>query len=223
MREKPRSLTVLGIAIATAATAVAVVAPGASARGAEPEAPVIGQTPGPPRLSDATARQAAFVRARQFRKRSARIDSISLQRCERDGFRRVTCTFLARGARRASRAANGGSGAAKPVGAATASHATCRLTVNVRGTDAHHFAALRVSCHANAGHHLGFHKASAAIRTSAEHFARHPVVIVVARRLTALQIAAAVEWWNGATDCEARFVATLVSGRISVTHGPPEC
>lgn len=198
MGEKPGSLTVLAIAIA--AILIAVAAPGASARGAEPEATVVGQTPGPPRLSDATARQAAFARAREFRDQSPRIDSISLQRCERDGFRRVTCTFLGRGP------------------------ATCRLTVNVRGTDAHHFAALRVSCRAHSGRHLGFHKASAAIRAAAARFARHPVVIVVAERLTALRIAAAVEWWNGTTDCEARFVATLASsGRIAVTHGDPEC
>ncbi|MBS1881765.1 MAG: hypothetical protein JSS97_02275 [Actinobacteria bacterium] len=37
-------------------------------------------------------------------------------------------------------------------------------------------------------------------------------------------VAAAVEWWNGTANCEARFVGRLTSAEgIAVTHDPPDC
>ncbi|MBS1861114.1 MAG: hypothetical protein JSS68_05315 [Actinobacteria bacterium] len=214
-RRRPGRSAAVVVAVALAAALALVAAPGASAR--EPQAPVVGPTPGPARLTDATARQAALARAREFRDRSPLIDRITLRRCERDGFRRVTCTFLGRGSVKRDGATKAGVGV-------KAGAAACRLTVEVRGTDRHHRTTLHASCRANPGHHLSFHEASAAIRAAAERLARHPVVIVVAERLNGLRVAAGVEWWNGTANCEARFVARLTSAAgITVTHRPPDC
>jgi hypothetical protein len=163
----------------------------------------------PPKLNKAVARAAAIAKARQFKARSRQISHLSFQGCERRSRYKLRCGFYGRGKTK------------------TAS-STCNITVIVTGEGSHAHARLRASCKSERLLFLTFRRAIPAIRTAGEEVAQRGVAIVVAERLSDVEIEATVEWERtvkgAAEECEARFVARLNgSDEVLMNHDPPNC
>jgi hypothetical protein len=165
--------------------------------------------PKPPKLNKAVARSAAFAKSRLFNLRSRLISLVSFEGCSRTSRQKIHCTFHGRGRTEV-----------------LSSSCEIRVVVTGEGADAH--AKLRATCRSERLLYLTFARAIPAIRVAGEEVARRGVAIVVAERLSNLEIEATVEWGRigskEAEECAARFVARLNSAdELLMNHGAPTC
>jgi hypothetical protein len=165
--------------------------------------------PKPPRLNKAAARKAAFAKAKRFIRRNRLVSLVRSQGCGRRSRQKVRCDFTG-------------------LGETQTSTSKCAIAVIVtgEGSDAH--AKLRATCRSERLLYLTFREAIPAIRVAGEEVAQRGVAIVVAERLSDVEIEATLEWPRTvrkvAEECEARFVARLNSfEEVVVTHEAPTC
>jgi hypothetical protein len=165
--------------------------------------------PKPPKLNKAAGRSAAFAKARLFNHRSRLISLIRFQGCGRRSRQKLRCNFTG-------------------IGKTPTTSSTCRIAVVVTGEGSQADAKLRASCRSERLLYLTFAEAIPAIREAGEEVARRGVAIVVAERLSSVEIEATVEWEQTtkkvAEDCDVRFLARLSSlEQVLVNHGALVC
>ena len=165
--------------------------------------------PKPPKLNKAVARSAARAKAIRFKSRSRLISLIRFQGCGRLSRQKVRCRFTG-------------------LGRTKTTSSTCRIVVVVTGEGSDASAKLRASCRSERLLYLTFAEAIPAIREAGEEVAGRGVVIVVAERLSNVEIEATVEWEQikkkVAEECELRFIARLNSlEQVLVNHGALVC
>jgi hypothetical protein len=165
--------------------------------------------PKPPKLNKAAARSAAFAKAKVFNRRSRLISLVRFEGCRRTSRQKVHCGFRGRGETKT-----------------LSSSCEIRVVVSGEGSDAH--AKLRATCRSERLLYLTFRRAIPTIRVAGEEVARHGVAIVVAERLSDVEIEATLEWERTVKkvdeECEARFVARLDSDEeVLMNHDPPIC
>jgi hypothetical protein len=165
--------------------------------------------PKPPKLNKAAGREAAFVKAKRFVRRNRLVSLVRFHGCSRRSRQKLRCDFTG-------------------LGRTQTSTSTCGIAVIVtgEGSDAH--AKLRATCRSERLLYLTFREAIPAIRVAGEEAAQRGVAIVVAERLSDVEIEATLEWGRTvkkvAEECEARFVARLNSlEEVVVTHEGPTC
>jgi hypothetical protein len=165
--------------------------------------------PKPPKLNKAAARSAAFAKAKVFNRRSRQISLVRFEGCRRTSRQKIHCGFHGRGQTKT-----------------LSSSCEIRVVVTGEGSDAH--AKLTTTCRSERLPYLTFARAIPVIREAGEEVALRGVAIVVAERLSNVEIEATLEWPRTvkkvAEECEARFVARLNSfEEIVVTHEAPTC
>jgi hypothetical protein len=162
----------------------------------------------PPKLNKAAARSAALAKARHYNHLNRRISLVSFEGCRRTTRQRIHCTFHGRGQTDRLRS-------------------SCEIRVVVTGEGSRAQAKLRATCHSERLPYLTFAQAIPAIRTAGEEVARRGVAVVVAERLSNVEIEATVEWprttAKAKEECEAVFTARLIFGEVAVTHAVPVC
>jgi hypothetical protein len=150
--------------------------------------------PKPPKLNKAAGRSAAFAKARLFNHRSRLISLIRFQGCGRRSRQKLRCNFTG-------------------IGRTQTASSTCGIVVVVTGEGSHAHTKLRASCRSERLLYLTFAEAIPAIREGGEEVARRGVAIVVAERLSNVEIEATVEWMQTTKkvpeECELRFIARL--------------
>jgi hypothetical protein len=165
--------------------------------------------PKPPKLNKAVARRAATAKARRFDRRNRLISRVSFQGCRRRSRYKLRCGF-------------------RGLGETPTTREKCAITVIVKGEGSHAHAKLRATCRSERVLYLTFRRAIPEIRAAGEEASHRAVVIVVAERLSDLEIEATLEWErpkkSGGEECDARFLARLNSAdEVLVTHEAPNC
>jgi hypothetical protein len=165
--------------------------------------------PKPPKLNKAAGRSAALAKARHFNLRNRLVSLIRFHGCSRRSRQKLRCDFTG-------------------LGRTQTSSSTCAIAVIVTGEGSRDHAKLRATCRSERLLYLTFRRAIPEIRAAGEEVALRGVAIVVAERLSDVEIEATVEWQRTVKktdeECEARFVARLNSlEEVVVTHEAPTC
>lgn len=166
--------------------------------------------PKPPRLDKAAAREAAKRKARRYVRRSAKVQSVSLQGCSRRSRHRVDCRFRATGRTPSSRT-------------------TCSLRIAVRGKgSATKASTARPRCRTRQLVVLSFGRALRAMEARAERIAKTSVLVYDPVRRSPRTVSATAEWTRdlpqGLTQtCTLELTATQARSGLLVRVGEREC
>jgi hypothetical protein len=165
--------------------------------------------PKPPKLNKAVARSAAWAKARHFNLRNRLINRVGFEGCRRRSRDKLRCEF-------------------RGLGETQTARGTCAITVIVKGEGNGAHAKLRATCRSERVLYLTFRRAIPELRMAGEGVSHRAVAIVVAERLSDLEIEARLEWERptktGGEECDARFIARLNSAdEVIVTHEAPNC
>jgi hypothetical protein len=182
---------------------------GGGGGGGNPTTTTPAPPPKPPKLNKAVARRAAFTKARRFIRRNRLVSLMRFQGCGRRSRQKVRCDFTG-------------------LGRTQTSSSACAIAVVVTGEGGDAQAKLRATCRSERLLYLTFRRAIPEIRVAGEEVAQRGVAIVVAERLSDVEIEATLEWQRTVKkvdeECEARFAARLNSfEEVVVTHEGPTC
>jgi hypothetical protein len=182
---------------------------GGGGGGGNPTTTTPAPPPKPPKLNKAVARATAFVKARRFIRRNRLVSLIRFHGCSRRSRQKLRCDFTG-------------------LGRTQTSSSTCAIAVIVTGEGSQAHAKLRATCRSERLPYLTFRRAIPAIRAAGEEVALRSVAIVVAERLSDVEIEATVEWRRAVKkvdeECESRFIARLNSfEEVLMNHDPPSC
>lgn len=164
--------------------------------------------PKPAKLSMAAARSAATTKARGYNRQNRLISLVDFEGCHRTTAQKIHCGFH-------------GSGQTGRVSG------SCEIRVVVTGEGSHADAKLRATCRSERLPYLTFGRALPLIRRGGEELAQRGVTVILAERISDLEIEATVDWQRTTPlkeECEASFVARLVgSDQVVLTHEGPAC